>query len=319
MPLGAAYKFLEEKTMKLENMILVTENCKGTETIFLLNLPDYMAMVLKACEDSAIDMADAISQLYSTKEGKNGCSELYFRANISSQARFCASEGQLRSFLMGIGSEEANEEKPVFDDSRCSEECFEVLKAYGIGTDGHSLLNSLHYEAVAHDFRQGEILHNLNGRDYRVLAVLSEKNLLLMSQPDGQYIVAVNTLMYERSPKEGQVSEDNVIKGVEWGQGVYLGHNLTKIDLDGIIQEYGRPRKINSIGDYRNEERWKFVKLKSMSNNTNLGQTVRWAAEKELMDTFGTVDREIFEKNLDKGSYDNGFHQPGKEKKEKSR
>lgn len=55
--------------MKLEDMIMVVENRKGQETNFLLSLRDYMEMVLKACEDSAVDMADAISQLYGTREG----------------------------------------------------------------------------------------------------------------------------------------------------------------------------------------------------------------------------------------------------------
>ena len=140
-----------------------------------------------------------------------------------------------------------------------------------------------------------------------------------MSQSDGQYIVANNTVMYERSPKEGHQSADSIIEGVEWGYGIYLGHDLMRIDLDGILQKYGRPRQINNIGDYHDETRWQFVKLKSMSQNTSLGQIVRWAAEKELTDTFGTVDREIFENNLKKGSYDNDFHQSGEERKEKSR
>jgi hypothetical protein len=81
-----------------------------------------------------------------------------------------------------------------------------------------------------------------------------------------------------------------------------------KIDFDGIIREYGRGQ-MNSIEDYRDEVRWQFVKLKSLSQNTKIGQTVRWAAEKEMSEIFGTMDRENFEKNLEKGNYDNGFHE----------
>lgn len=301
--------------MKLEDMILVIENRKGTESIFLLNLSDYMEMVLKACENSAIHIADAIRQLYDTKKKNDGCSELYFRGNVSSQARFCSSDGQLRGFLLGIGAEVENMEKPIFDESRCSKECFEVLKAYGIGTDGDSLFNSLHYEAKNYTFKQGEILHNLNGCNYRVLSVLSEKNLLLMSMGDGQYIVADNTVMYERYPKDGQPSGDSIIKGVEWGHGIYLGYDLMKIDFDGIVQKYGRPKQVHNTGDYRSELRWRFVRLKSLSQNTEIGQMVRWAAEKELLETYGTTEREKFEKNLEKGNYDKGFH--GQEKSNK--
>ena len=157
--------------MKLEDMILVTENCKGTESIFLQSLSDYMELVLKAYGNSATGIADAVRQLYETKKGKGGCSELYFRRNISSQAVFCGSVAQLQGFLMGIGVKEHGK-KPIFDRARCSTECFDVLKTYGVCEDGNSLFN-LHYEAKKYDFRQGEVLHNLNGCDYRVLSVLS--------------------------------------------------------------------------------------------------------------------------------------------------
>lgn len=305
--------------MKLEDMILVTENRKGTESIFLLNLPGYMEMVLNTCEDSAIDMADAVKQLYETKEGKGGCSELYFRANISSQAMFCMGEAHLRCFLLGLQDGAAKEVKPVFDEARCTPECFGVLKSYGIGTDGHSLMHSLHYEPQEYDFCQGEILHNLNGSDYRVLSVLGENNLLLMSQSNGQYIVAVNTVMYERYPKEGHPAKDSVIRGIEWGHGVYLGTDIMKIDLDGILQEYGSLKPADTIMDYREEAVWQFRKLKSLSQNERLAPVVRWAAEENLGDTFGTTDRERFEHNLEKGDYDAGFQKTQKETIKKSR
>lgn len=305
--------------MKLEDMILVTENRKGTESIFLLNLPGYMEMVLNACEDSAMDVADAVKQLYETKAGKGGSSELYFRADISSQAVFCMGEAHLRCFLLGLQDGSAKKEKPVFDETRCSPECFEVLKAYGIGTDGHSLMNTLHYEKKEYDFCQGEILHNLNGSDYRVLSVLDENNLFLMSQSNGQYIVAVNTVMYERYAKEGCPTQDSVIKGIEWGHGVYLGTDIMKIDLDGIMQEYGSLKPANTIMDYREEAVWQFRKLKSLSQNERLAPVVRWAAEENLGDTFGTTDRERFEHNLEKGDYDAGFQKTQKETIKKSR
>lgn len=304
--------------MKLEDVILVTENCKGTKAKFLLNISDYIEMVLQDCEYSAMEVSDVLEQLYGTKEGKGGCSELYYQGDLSRQTRFCSSQAQLQSFLLGM-QEEENEKKPVFDNSRCSQECLEVLKAYGIDTKGHSLFHTLHYEEKAYVFKRGEILHNLNGCDYRVLSVLSEKNLFLMSQSDGQYIVAIGASMYERSPKEGNKAKDSIIKGVEWGHGIYLGHDIMKIDLDSIIQEYGRPRQINSIEDYYDEIRQQFVKLKSLSQNTRLAQVVRWAAEKEMMETFETTDRDVFRKNLDKGGYDDGFHKLVEEKKEKMR
>lgn len=309
--------------MKLEDMILVTENHKGTESIFLLNLSDYMEMVLKACEDSARDMADALAQLYNTREGKDGCSELYFRADISSQAVFCTNEAQLKCFLLGLQAGNEKEEKPVFDEARCTPDCFEVLKAYGIGPDGHSLFNSLHYEAVEHDFRQGEILHNLNGYDYRVLSVLGKDNLLLMSQSDGQYIVAVNTVLYERSPKEGKVSEDSVVRRIEWGHGVYFGSDLMNMNLQEIQREYGTDRKIATVDECREEARRQFTVYQQLIKDERLAFIVQWAAEESLKEEFGTTDYKEFETRLQKGRYDSGIkaqeEKRQKEKKEKSR
>lgn len=125
--------------------------------------------------------------------------------------------------------------------------------------------------------------------------------------------------MYERYPKEGNKTEDNTIKGVEWGHGIYLGHDLMKIDLDGIMQEYGSQKQISSIGDFRDETRWQFVKLKSLSKNKGFAQVVRWAAEKELLEAFGTTKRDIFEEKLDAGSYDETFYKLEENKKEKLR
>lgn len=294
--------------MKLEDMILVTENRKGTESIFLLNLSDYMEMVIRACEDSAVNMAGALAQLYDTREGKSRCSELYFfREDTSSQAVFCTNEAQLQCFLFGQQDGRIKQEKPVFEEARCTSECFEVLKAYGIDTDGHSLFHSLHYEAVEHDFRQGEILHNLNGSDYRVLSVLNEENLLLMSQSNGQFIVAVNTVMYERTPKEEHLSADSIIRGIEWGHGIYLGNDLMKMNLQEIQKKYGTDRVITTVDECRDETRRQFSLYQQLSKDGRLAFTVQWAAEESLRNVFGTTDDREFEKRLLEGCYDFGI------------
>ena len=87
--------------MKLEDMILVVENRKGTETNYLLNLTDYMEAALKLWGEHAEDMAGAIGTLYGTKEGRKDWSDLYFAVNKSIHASFCGSEPQLREFLSG--------------------------------------------------------------------------------------------------------------------------------------------------------------------------------------------------------------------------
>ncbi len=292
--------------MKLEEMILVTENRKGTETIFLLGLSDYMELVLKSCEDSAHDVADAVKQLYDSRKDAAVCSELYFAANKSCQARFCVSEGQLRGFLMGL-NENGTTEKPDFDEGRCTPECLEVLKAYGISTDGRSLFNTLHYEAVEHDFQNGEIVRNLNGSDYRVMEVLSPKNLLLMSVSTGEMIVGVGTQYYERTPKEGCGSPDSKIRGIEWGQGVYLGNRITDIAYEKIRSSYGIPKEQETLLQYRNRLKHEFRLYESLTDNQNVAHEMREAAWKSMNEVFETEDYQTFCTFLDKGFYDWNF------------
>lgn len=297
----------KEQRLKLEDMILVIENRKGTETMFLLGLPDYMEMVLKACDDSALDMADAIKQLYDSQKDWTQCSELYFAGNKSCQARFCVSEAQLRGFLMGIQEDGTIGEKPVFDEQRCNTECLEVLKAYGMEKDGHSLFNSLHYEMAEHDFHAGEIVRNLNGNDYRILEVLSPKNLLLMSVNTGELMVGVNTQYYQRTPKEGYTSPDSVICGIEWGQGVYLGSRIMNISFEDIRSSYGIPKEQETLAQYRDRLKHEFRLYESLKDNTNVSHEMREAAWKSQGAVFETEDFETFCAFLDKGFYDYNF------------
>lgn len=93
-------------------------------TNFLLSLADYMEMVVKACDDSAVDMADTINQLYGTKEKKCEWSDLYFAGNKSVHASFCTGETQLSVFL--------NDGEWSFDTERCSKDCLDVLRIYNL-------------------------------------------------------------------------------------------------------------------------------------------------------------------------------------------
>ena len=63
--------------MKLEDMIMVVENQKGTETNFLMDLTDYMKEIWSRFAEP---VADAIGALYKTKEGRTDWSDLYFAA-----------------------------------------------------------------------------------------------------------------------------------------------------------------------------------------------------------------------------------------------
>ena len=126
-----------------------------------------------------------------------------------------------------------------FDKDRCTKECLDVLTAYNMDHEGHPLIGALHYEKMEYDFRQGGVLHNLNGSDYSVLMVLNQNDLFLMALKSGQFLIAEGTRAYARYPKEGICSEDCIVRGIEWDRGIYLGNNLSEIDMDSIQKEYG--------------------------------------------------------------------------------
>lgn len=79
------------------------------------------------------------------------------------------------------------EEEVSFDKDRCTKECLDVLTAYNMDHEGHPLIGKLHYEKMEYDFRQGEVLHNLNGSDYSVLMVLNQNDLFLMALKAGSF------------------------------------------------------------------------------------------------------------------------------------
>ena len=298
-------------SMKLEDMILVVENRKGTETNYLLNLTDYMETVVKLWGENAEDMAGAIGTLYETKAGKREWSDLYYAANKSIHASFCTGETQLSVFLNGM----LNDGEWSFDTERCSKDCLDVLRIYNLKPDGLRLFPSLHYERVEHTFHVGEMLHNMNGNDYRVLAVLSQKNLLLMSELDGQLVVGNGVNLFERYPEGERPGDDSLVTGIEWDHGVYLGNDITRVDFDILKQEYGEPVRAENVSDLRDKIQRDFWMQKNVELKAGLPDRVRNAARDGLEDTFGTSEPDVFDKMLDNGVYD-GMYRAKEEKKQ---
>lgn len=297
--------------MKLEDMIMVVENHKGTETNYLLNLTDYMETALELWGEHAEDMAGAISSLYETRAGKKDWSDLYLAANKSIHASFCTGESQLREFLKGM----FNDGEWSFDTERCSKECLNVLRIYNMKPDGQPQFPYLHYERVEHTFHAGEVLHNLNGNDYRVLAALSPDDLLVMSLSDSQIIVGRGVKLYERYPKGERPDDDSMVTGIEWDHGAYLGKDITRIDFDILKQEYGEPDKVENISDLRDKIRRNFWMQKNVEQKEGLPDRVRNAAKDCLENTFGTSEPDVFDKMLEKGMYDGMYDQREEQKK----
>lgn len=296
--------------MKLEDMIMVVENRKGTETNFLTDLRGYMEMVVKACDNSAVDIADAVEQLYGTKENNREWCDWYFAGNKSVHAAFCTGEAQLRGFLMG----NFNDGEWSFDKGRCPKNCLEVLLINNMKPDGHPQFPYLHYERLEHTFHAGEVLHNMNGNDYRVLAALSPQDLLVMSLTDNQLIVGRGVKLYERYPKGERPDDDSVVTGIEWENGIYLGKDITRIDFDILKQEYGEPDRVENISDLRDMIRRNFWMQKNVELKAGLPDRVRNAARDGLEDTFGTSEPDVFDKMLENGVYDRMYRAKEEEK-----
>lgn len=221
--------------MKLKDLILVMDNDRGMGSRYLAGLEDYMAVMFRVFEGSEAEVAHAVRELCQTKENSLW-TEVHAAAGRTFHARFCGSEQELRGFLMGrhgMAGEETS-----FDEGSCTKECLDVLTACNMDCGGRPLVGKLHYERQEYSFRQGETLHNLNGSDYSVLMVLGRNDLLLMALGSGQFLIAEGTRAYARYPKEGTYPADSIIRGIEWDRGIYLGNDLSAIDIDSIREEY---------------------------------------------------------------------------------
>ncbi len=284
--------------MRLEDILLVKErNQEGKEVNYLSNLSDYFIQVSKNGSGSVQEMADTARKLYATKTDMYGWAEFYSSQNTVASVRFCASESELQGFLLGMYNHTENKNIPyIFDEERCSVECFGVLQAYGLDTSGHDLFGSMHYEPLEHDLK-----------DYRILSVLSPDNLLLMGVSDGQFVAGIGVQMYERYPKEQMKMGAGTVVAVEWQHGVYLGNDITKIDCDILKQDYGKPEKITSVYGLREKTREDFYKHRNTADNKNLSEKVRNAAKETLWERYSTEDISEFGRMLENGRYDGIF------------
>ena len=115
--------------MKVTEIILVSENWKGTETNFLMTVADYLKYVDMDTFDSQKEVADSMIELGRTLGKENDWSELYFAGNKSVAARFCVDDRQLKKFLKGFYN--STDQEAVFDEKRCSGECLNKLAELG--------------------------------------------------------------------------------------------------------------------------------------------------------------------------------------------
>jgi hypothetical protein len=175
----------------------------------------------------------------------------------------------------------------------------------------------MHYTKLDDGFEQGQIIHNFNNHDYRVMECLSERKLLVMDVNSGSFTIAIGAALYARHPSGSEPTKENSMVGVEWNHGVYLSSTPSAIDFRKIRQEYGTPEKIETVHDYRSHLRKQFYMFETLSQDELATDTIKSAAVKAMYEEFGTGREDVFEDNLEDGKYDAGF--TGKNREEKVR
>ena len=182
--------------MDLKDMILVTENDRGTETNMLMTLDDYKSFI---AVDDMSELADHLLQLGRTLGEADNFTEYYRAANVTVSARFCLDDIQLGQFLQGF----YNDSKEFrFDKEASSSECVAKLKEIGMTDKGWVDDFNLHYESVDRLFERGQTFHNFNDHDYMVLEALSPRNLVVMDMKSGSLTIALGATEYKRYPKD---------------------------------------------------------------------------------------------------------------------
>ena len=187
--------------MDLKDMILVTENDRGTETNMLMTLDDYKSFI---AVDDMSELADNLLQLGRTLGEADNFAEYYRAANVTVSARFCLDDIQLGHFLQGF----YNDSKEFrFDKEASSSECVAKLKEIGMTDKGWVDDFNLHYEMENRSFERGQTFHNFNDHDYMVLEALSPRNLVVMDMKSGSLTIALGATEYKRY---GEYDADSV-------------------------------------------------------------------------------------------------------------
>lgn len=232
--------------MKIKDMIMVVENRKGVETNMLCTLTDYVQNFMFKEYESQMDVIEEAMKLQETKSNDDWL-ENYEAANVTVSARYCSGEAQLRLFLKGIYND--MEGMASFSEERSSEECLKHLKKVGIRLDGSlENINQMRYEKLEKTLKPGDVVHNLNGTDYRVLECYSDKDILFVDVVSGNFVVGVGVEYFAKYPKtQGRDSEDCVY-GIEWGHGVYLGDMFSQINFEILRKEYKKQEEVIEDG-----------------------------------------------------------------------
>ena len=287
--------------MDLKDMIFVIENDKGNvETNFFLTLDDAIQMFQKSSERTINQTAKYFNELGRTMTEPDWA-KISMKNEKTVYMCYCRDEQHLNSFLYHKFNDE-NAMEVRFDYERCSKECKEKMRLYGISETGKRN-KMVHYEYchLEHEFREGQTLHNLNGKDYKVIEMLSPRNLLLMDKSNGNYVVGLGAGLFSRHIK-GDSEEPQF--GIEWEHGVYLSSSPSRIDFQELREKYGDQKLEKDTEELRMEQVNYFTQLYKLANNSYCSEEIREYLGEVMRAEFCTDKMDKFNQNLSAGIYD---------------
>lgn len=292
--------------MKISEMIMVIDNHKGIEKNFLCTFEGFVKNhISNACENFW-EVAEMVSELEKANAQDNSFCEMYFAANKTMYARYCRDVNELRLFIAGKLNDGMTN---VFEEDFCDKECLEVLYRLGISTDrSMAVAKWPHYEKLESNLDQGEIYHNFNGSDYRLMEKYSGRNMLFMDIYSGQFVVGVGVDLFARYPQGEDRDSALCEEGIEWGSGVYLGNTPSTINFSLLRKEYGIEKEINTVEEYRAMLSVRFETYYEVAKNEGISDSVREAATNAMYEEFGTGKRDNFISKCNDGEYDKGFY-----------
>lgn len=301
--------------MKIEEIVLVKEHLRNKTLNYLSTLDDFMNVHVRLISDSVVRNGQLASELTKTLLDDGKWMKLGYTDHKWVEARFCASESQLKGFLGGRFDNP--EERVSFDEACCNAYCLDKVTNLGLRLDGSlNMKFQFKYQPVEVVFHQGDILKNFNGSDYRVMEKLSARNLLMMDERSGKFIVAIGAGMYAKYPKSEESTEDNQMIRLEWDHGIYLSETPSDIDFQIIREKYGEVKEIRTIEDYRIQQNEVFRFYKKIVDNPVIEIAVKEAATNAMYEVFMTGREDMFMENLNSGKYDQEFHGIDKVQKE---
>lgn len=292
--------------MKIKDMLMVIYNRKGIEKNFLCSFEHFIKNYATDYCDSYFQMAEVAAGIQETKKKDSSFFEMYPAANKTFYVRYCSSLDELRLFIAGKLNDGMTN---VFEEDFCDEESLDLLSRLGISTDrSMAVAKWPHYEKLESDLRQGEVYHNFNGSDYRLMERYSDRDMLFMDVDSGQFMVGIGVDQFVRYPQGEDRYSSLCETGIEWSSGIYLGNTPSAINFSMLRREYGRDQDISTIEDYRLSLKEQFRTYHELAKNEGLTDSVREAATNAMYEEFGTGKPDRFTENLNAGEYDKGFY-----------